>query len=106
MCFFTLCMFLVMCHHKHIQVIELVSLLQSFVSVELSTIAAWVWSQVISCGICGRQCNTGAGFLQVLHFALSFLIPPVYPESSSRAGTIGLSVASIPIRLSLTPSHK
>jgi hypothetical protein len=45
----------------------------------------------MSCGLCGGQSGTGAGFLQVLPFPLP-LIPPTVPHSphpSSGTGTIG-----------------
>jgi hypothetical protein len=35
-----------------------------------------------SCGICGGQSSTGAGFLRLLRFRLSILIPPTTPHSS------------------------
>jgi hypothetical protein len=41
----------------------------------LPTAAAWVRSQVRSCGICGGQ----SGFLQVLLFPPPILIPPTAP---------------------------
>jgi hypothetical protein len=41
-----------------------------------------VASRVRSSGICGRQSNTGAGFLRVLRFSLP-IIPPTAPHSSS-----------------------
>jgi hypothetical protein len=59
------------------------------VSRRLPTAAARVRSHVKSCGICGGQSGTGAGFLRVLRFPLPFLIPPTAPHSSSGAGTIG-----------------
>jgi hypothetical protein len=35
------------------------------------------------CGICGGQSGTGAGFLRVLRFLLSIVIPPTASHSSS-----------------------
>jgi hypothetical protein len=46
------------------------------------TAAARVRAQVRSCGICGEQSGTGAGFLRVLQFPLTILIPPTAPHSS------------------------
>jgi hypothetical protein len=34
-----------------------------------------------SCGICGGQSGTGAGFLRVLRFPLPAIIPPNFPHS-------------------------
>jgi hypothetical protein len=39
-------------------------------------------AQVRSCGICGGQGGTGAGFFRVLRFPLPILIPPTAPHSS------------------------
>jgi hypothetical protein len=47
-------------------------------------VRAWVRS----CGICGEQSGTRAGFLRVLRIPLS-VISPTAPHSSSCAGTIG-----------------
>jgi hypothetical protein len=47
----------------------------------LFTAAARVRAQVRSCGICGGQSGTGAGFL--LRFPLPILNPPSAPHSSS-----------------------
>jgi hypothetical protein len=49
----------------------------------LPTAAPRIQSQVKSCGICGRQSGAGAGFLRVLWFPLTILIPPTAPHSSS-----------------------
>jgi hypothetical protein len=73
------------------------------VSRRLSTAAAWVPTRVTSCGICGVQSGTGAGFLRVLRFLLPIRIPPIAPQSSYGAGTIGQTVAAIASGLSLTP---
>jgi hypothetical protein len=52
------------------------------VSGRLPTAAARVRSQVRSCGICGGQSGTEAGFLRVLRFPLPILIPPTTAHSS------------------------
>jgi hypothetical protein len=53
------------------------------VSRQLPTAAARIRARVRSCGICGGQSGTGAGFLRVLRFPLPILIPPAAPHSSS-----------------------
>jgi hypothetical protein len=53
------------------------------VSRRLPIAAAQVRTQVWSCGICGRQSGTGAGFHRVLRFPLPIFIPPTAPQSSS-----------------------
>jgi hypothetical protein len=53
------------------------------VSHQLPTTAARIRVEVRSCGICGRQSGTEAGFLRVLRFLLPILIPPSAPHSSS-----------------------
>jgi hypothetical protein len=42
--------------------------------------AAWIRAKVRSCGICGEQSDTGAGFLLVLRFPLPILIPQTAPH--------------------------
>jgi hypothetical protein len=44
----------------------------------LPTATVRVRAQVRLCGICDGQCGAGAGFLRVLRFPLSILIPPNY----------------------------
>jgi hypothetical protein len=73
------------------------------VSRRLPTSAAWVRSQVRSCGVCGGQSGTRAGFPRVLRFPL---IPPTAPQSSSsiiRGWYNRPTVADVPSGLSLTP---
>jgi hypothetical protein len=61
----------------------------SAVSRGLPTAAVW---------ICGGQSDTGTGILRVLRFPLPILILPTAPHSSSSgAGTIGQSVADVPV---------
>jgi hypothetical protein len=72
------------------------------VSRQVPTAAARVRAHVRSCGICGGQIGTGAGFLRVLRFPLPMLIPAAAPHSSSGAGTIGELVADVTSGLSLT----
>jgi hypothetical protein len=47
------------------------------------TAAARLRSQVKSCVICGGRSGARAGFLRVLRFPLSILIPPTAPHLSS-----------------------
>jgi hypothetical protein len=51
------------------------------VSRRLPTAAARVRPRVRSRGICGGPSGNGAGFLRVLRFPLSILIPPAAPQS-------------------------
>jgi hypothetical protein len=52
------------------------------VSHQLPTAKAWVPARVRSCGICGGQSGTRAGFIRVLLVPLPS-IPPTAPHSSS-----------------------
>jgi hypothetical protein len=74
------------------------------VILRLLTAEAQFRAQVRSCGICGGQSGTGAGFLLVLRFPLPILIPPTAPHSSSSfgAGTISQLVADVQSGLSAT----
>jgi hypothetical protein len=47
----------------------------------LPTAAARVRARIESCGICGEQSGTGAGFLRILQFLLPIFIPPIAPQS-------------------------
>jgi hypothetical protein len=49
------------------------------VSRRLPNAAAWVRSQVKTCGICGGQTGTGACFLRVIRFPLPILSPLTVP---------------------------
>jgi hypothetical protein len=72
----------------------------------LPTAAARIRARVRSCGICGGQSGTGAGFLRVLPFPLPNFIPPVAPQSPSSIiwGWYNRPVvAAVPSRISLTP---
>jgi hypothetical protein len=72
----------------------------------LPTAAARVPARIMSCGICGGQSVTGAGFLRVLRFPLPILIPPTAPHSSSSITRDRYNrpiVATVPSALGLTP---
>jgi hypothetical protein len=59
-----------------------------------------------SCGICGRQSDTGVDFLQELLFTCQFLFQQLlYTHLSPGDGTMGQLVAEVPSGLSLTPPH-
>jgi hypothetical protein len=53
------------------------------VSCQFPTVAAQLRAQVRSCGICGGQSGTVAGFLRVLRFPLPIVIPPITSHTSS-----------------------
>jgi hypothetical protein len=53
------------------------------VSRRLSTVAARVRARVRSCGVCGGQSGTEAGFFRVLWLPLPILIPTTAPHSPS-----------------------
>jgi hypothetical protein len=53
------------------------------VSCRLPTAAVRVRDWVRSCGICGGQSDTEAGFLRIARFPLPIRIPPIAPQSSS-----------------------
>jgi hypothetical protein len=65
------------------------------VSRRLPTAAALVRAQVMSCGICGGQSGTGAGFLRVLRFPLP-LIPPTDAHLGIKSGRRVLLTTSPP----------
>jgi hypothetical protein len=76
-------------------------LLAQAVSRRIHTAAARVRAQVRSCGICGGQRGTRAGFLRALLLPLSILIPP----TTSPFIIYHPGLADVPSRLSLTPPH-
>jgi hypothetical protein len=72
-----------------------------------STAAARVRAQFWSCGICGIQSGTGAGFLRMLRFTMSIHIPPtVQHPCIVGVGAIGQLVADVPSGLSLTQTKE
>jgi hypothetical protein len=63
-------------------------------------------AQVRTCGFCGGQSGTGAGFLRVLRFPQPILIPPIASQSPSSIiwGWYKRPVvAAVPCGLSLNP---
>jgi hypothetical protein len=75
------------------------------VSRRLPTAAVRVRAQVRSCGICGGQSGTGAGFLRVLRFPCQFSFQLLHNRHlSSGAGTIGQTVADVSSELSHSTS--
>jgi hypothetical protein len=72
----------------------------------LPTVAPRVRARFRSCGICGGQSGTEAGFLRVLRFPLSIFIPTIAPQSPSYViwgWYNGPIVAAVPSGLSFTP---
>jgi hypothetical protein len=59
------------------------TLFTNLVSHRFSNAATRLRVHVRSCGICGGQSSTGAGFLRVFRFTLPIYIPPSAPPSSS-----------------------
>jgi alpha-glucuronidase len=77
-----------------------ISLNRHVVTTAFPFTAARAPPQVSSCGICGGQSDTGAGFLRLLLFFHRLLHTH---HLSSGAGTIGQLVTDVPSGLSLTP---
>jgi hypothetical protein len=80
------------------------------VSCWLPTAVVRVRSQVRSCGICGGQSGSGAGFSKYFGFPCQFSfhrLPHTHHHHLlSGAGTIGQTVADVPGGLSLTPPQE
>jgi hypothetical protein len=78
------------------------------VSRQLPTSAARVRAQVRSCGICGGQSGTEAGFSEYFDFPCQFSFHRLLHTHhlSSGAGIIGQIVADVPSGLSLTPPQE
>jgi hypothetical protein len=66
------------------------------VSLLLPTTASRVRAQVISCGICGGQNDTGAGFLRILRLFLPIIIPSIAPDALSSSGAVYKIMADVP----------
>jgi hypothetical protein len=58
------------------------------VSRRLPTAAARIRGRFRSCGICGGQSDTAAGFPRVLRCPLTIRILPIDPQSSSSSSSI------------------
>jgi hypothetical protein len=75
----------------------------SLVNSQLFTMVA------MSCGICGKECGIGAGFLRVIQFLPPIPIPQTAPyssKSSSGADIIGPLLADVPSVPSFTTPHE
>jgi hypothetical protein len=83
------------------------------VSHYLPTTVAQAWAQVRSCGICGGQIGTGAGFCPSTlvspanhSTAQHSPLPNTHHHPSSGAGTVGEMVTEVPSGLTLTPPQE